>query len=225
MLLETSNTTSNFGNRPHIKKGYYPGKLIKVQEFTSGKDKIAKVCKHGKQLIMDFEVWSKDENDNPVAPILVEEKPVVISKFIYHIYKVTDKEGVWTEGEFKTAITPQSAITKLLEALGWKFSEDPVDPEEFVGRFAELNINDYEQNKGKDDAHMTSSIADIGKLSVPPTESAEEKVITTEVQAQIDKLEEAKKNLDNMKKTEGITDQGYADGMEQIEHDIKKLKA
>lgn len=224
MLLETSNTTSNYGNRPHIKKGYYPGKLLKVQEFTVGKDKTPKVCKHGKQLIMDFEVWSKDENDAPVKPILVDDKPVVISKFVYHIYKVTDKEGVWTEGEFKTAITPQSAITRLLEALGWKFSEDPVDPEEFVGRFAELNINDYEQNKGKDDAHMTSSIADIGPMPTTATGSTEKQDITEEARAQIDKLEGSRKNLENLKESGDVTEQGYVDAIEQIDHDIKKLK-
>jgi hypothetical protein len=218
MLLETSNTTSNFANRPHIKKGYYPGKLVKVKEFA-GKDGVAKVCKHGKQLIMDFEVWKEDKSE----PILVDGKPVVISKFIYHIYKVTDKEGTWTEGEFKTAITPSSAITKLLEALGWKFSENKVDPEEFIGNFVELNINDYEQNKGKEDAYISSSIADIGKL-IDTDESAEPKEITPEIQAQIDKFEEARKNLDNLKESDGISEQGYADAIEQIDHDIKKLK-
>lgn len=224
MLLETSNTTSNFGKRPHIKKGYYPGKLLKVQEFTN-RDGSAKVCKHGKQLIMDFEIWSKDKDDAPVTPILVDEKPVVISKFVYHIYKITDKDtGAWTEGEFKTAITPQSAITKTLEALGWKFSEDPVDPEEFVGRFAELNINDYEQNKGKEDAYMTSSIADIGQMPTTATESTEPKEITPEVQAKIDKLEDSKKNLNNLKESGDLTDKGYADAIEQVEHDIKELK-
>ena len=223
MLLETSNTTSSYANRPHIKKGYYPGKLISVKEFA-GKDKITKVCKHGKQLIMDFEVWTEDSDGAPEKPVLVDNKPVVISKFIYHIYKVTNKEGEWTEGEFKTAITPQSAITKLLEALGWKFSEDAVDPENFVGNFVELNINDYEQNKGKDDAHMTSSIADIGKLTVPLADTVEPKEITPEVQTKIDELEESRKKLDNLKETEGITEQGYADAIEQIDHDLKKLK-
>jgi len=224
MLLETSNTTSNFENRPHVKKGYYPGKLLKIQEFTN-RDGSAKVCKHGKQLIMDFEIWSKDENDAPVAQILVDEKPVVISKFVYHIYKITDKDtGAWTEGEFKTAITPQSAITKTLEALGWKFSDDPVDPDEFVGKFAELNINDYEMKKGTEDAHTISSIADIGPMSTTTTESTEPKVITPEVQTQIDTLEESRKKLDNLKETEGITEKGYTDAIEQINHDIKKLK-
>jgi len=221
MLLETSNTTSSYANRPHIKKGYYPGKLLSVKEFAS-KDKIAKVCKHGKQLIMDFEVWTEDSDGAPEKPVLVDDKPVVISKFVYHIYKVTNKEGEWTEGEFKTAITPQSAITKLLEALGWKFSEDAVNPEDFIGNFVELNINDYEMNKGKDDAHLTSSIADIGKLTTVIT-SEEPKEITPEVSEQIAKLEESKVNLDKLKETGNLTEQGYADAIEQVNHDIKKL--
>jgi len=223
MLLETSNTTSSYANRPHIKKGYYPGKLLSVKEFAS-KDKIAKVCKHGKQLIMDFEVWTEDSDGAPEKPVLVDDKPVVISKFVYHIYKVTNKEGEWTEGEFKTAITPQSAITKLLEALGWKFTDDPVDPDQFIGCFAELNINDYEQKKGTEDAHMTSSIADIGKMPTTVVDTENPKEITPEVQTQIDKLEESRKNLDNLKESGDVTEDGYADAIEQIDHDIKKLK-
>ncbi len=217
MLLETSNTTSNFGSKPHIKKGYYPGKLVGVKEF--GKDGVAKVCKHGKQLILDFEVW----NEDMLGPVLVEGKPVIISKFVYHIYKITDKEGVWDDKSFKTAITPNSKITEILEALGWKFSEDPVDPEAFIGKYAELNINDYTKNKGKDDEETYSSIADIGEL--PKTdESAEPKEITPEVQAKIDKLEESKKNLNNLKESGDLTKEGYTDAIEQVEHDLKKLK-
>lgn len=223
MLLETSNATSNFANRPHIKKGYYPGKLVKVQEFTSGKDKVAKVCKHGKQLILDFEVWKEDKSGPVVYDDDGTERPVVISKFVYHIYKVTNKENEWTEGEFKTAITPNSKITEILEALGWKFSTEPVDPEDFIGNFAELNINDYEQNKGKEDAHTISSIADIAKL--PDEESAEPKTLSPEVVEQINKFEEAKKNLDSLKESGDLTEEGYNDAIEQIDHDIKKLRA
>lgn len=219
MLLETSNTTSNFGNKPHIKKGYYPGKLVAVKVFA-GKDKVAKVCKHGKQLILDFEVWKADKSE----PVLFEEKPVIISKFVYHIYKVTDKEGAWDEKSFKPAITPSSKITEIFEALNWKFTEDPMDPESLIGNFAEVNVNDYTKNKGKDDEETYSSIADIGKL-VEEDESAEPKEITPEIQEQIDKLEESKKNLDNLKESSDLTEQGYNDAIEQVEHDIKKLKA
>lgn len=217
MLLETSNTTSNFANKPHIKKGYYPGKLLSVKVF-SGRDNVAKVCKHGKQLILDFEVWKEDKS----GPVLVEEKPVVISKFVYHIYKVTDKDGVWDEKSFKTAITPNSKITEILEALGWKFTEEPVDPESFVGNFAELNINDYTNNKGKDNEQTYSSIGDIGEL--PESGESDKPELTQEIQEQIDKLEESRKNLDKLKESEDITEQGYTDAIEQIDHDIKKLK-
>jgi len=223
MLLETSNKTSNFAAKALIKKGYYPGKLVKVQEFTSGKDKVAKVCKHGKQLILDFEIWKEDKSGPVTYDDDGTERPVVISKFVYHIYKVTDKDNVWTEGEFKTAITPNSKITEILEALGWKFTEDPVDPDNFIGKFAELNINDYTNNKGKDNEETYSSIADIGKLE-GEGEPVEPKEITPEIQAEIDKLEESRKNLDNLIATEGITQQGYDDAVEQITHDIKNLK-
>ena len=223
MLLETSDKTSNFGKKAHIKKGYYPGKLLKVELFTD-KDGQARVGKYGKQLIFDFEVWKADDDDVPVEQMLDNDgKVIVISKFTYHEYKDTDKNNVWEEGKYRTAITPNSAITKILESLGWTFTTDPVDPESFVGEFVELNLDDYVQGEG-DDKYTASTIKDIGKMAVAE-ESAEPKEITPEVQAQIDKLEESKKNLNNLKESGDLTDDGFADAMEQVEHDIKKLKA
>ena len=223
MLLETSDKTSNYAKKQHIKKGYYPGKLLTVELFTD-KDGAARVGKYGQQLIFGFEVWSKDENDSPVAPMKDEEdKNVIISKFVYHKYKNTDKAGSWVDGEYRTAITPNSDITGTLEALGWKFSTDPVDPESFVGNFVELNINDYTQGTG-DEAYTASTINAVGKLDIATTDK-EPKVITPEVQENIDTLEESRKKLDHLKVTGDITEQGYVDAIEQIEHDIKKLKA
>ena len=223
MLLETSDKTSNFGKKAHVKKGYYPGKLLKVELFCD-KDGKPRVGKYGQQLIFEFEVWKADENDVPIEVLKdAEDKNVTIPKFVYHKYKNTDKAGNWTEGDYRTAITLNSNITKVLESLGWKFSTEPVDPESFIGNFVELNLDDYTQGEGSE-SYVATTIKDISNAPSNP-ESAEPKEVTPEVQAQIDKLEEVKKNLDNLKKTEGITDQGYADGMEQIEHDIKKLKA
>ena len=223
MLLETSDKTSNFGKKPHIKKGYYPGKLLKVELFTD-KEGNARVGKYGQQLIFEFEVWKADDNDVPVEPLKDDEdKNVIIPKFVYHKYKNTDKSGNWTEGDYRTAITPNSNITSVLESLGWNFSTDPVDPESFVGEFAELNLDDYKQGEGAD-SYIASTIKDIGRLS-STEESAEPKDITPEIQEQIDKLEESRKNLDNLKESDDLTDEGYADAIEQIEHDIKKLKA
>jgi len=222
MLLETNNATSNFGKKAHIKKGYYPGKLLKVELFTD-KDGKARVGKYGQQLIFEFEIWKADNDDLPIEPLKDDEdKNIVIPKFVYHKYKNTDKQGNWTEGDYRTAITPNSNITKVLEALGWKFSDDPVDPESFVGEFAELNLDDYKQGEGAD-SYTASTIKDIGRLD-EIDESAEPKELSPEVIEQINKLEESRKKLDNLKETESITEQGYADATEQIEHDIKKLK-
>jgi len=222
MLLETSNATSNFGKKAHVKKGYYPGKLLKVELFTD-KDGNARVGKYGQQLIFEFEVWKADDNDVPIEPLKDDEdKNIVIPKFVYHKYKNTDKQGNWTEGDYRTAITQNSNITKVLEALGWKFSEDAVDPDTFVGNFAELNLDDYTQGEGSE-AYVATTIKDINKIA--STESTEPKEITPEVQTQIDKLEEARKNLDNLKATGDLTEKGYADAIEQINNDIKKLKA
>ena len=219
MLLETSDKTSNFGKKAHIKKGYYPGKLLKVELFTDREGNV-RVGKYGQQLIFEFEVWKADDNDVPVEPLKDDEdKNVIIPSFIYHKYKNTDKTGNWTEGDYRTAITPNSKITHALEALGWTFSTDPVDPESFVGKFAELNLDDYKQGEGAE-SYTASTIKDIGRLDT----TTESKEITPEIQEQIDKLEESRKKLDNLKSNEGITEEGYADAIEQIEHDIKKLK-
>jgi len=220
MLLETSDKTSNFGKKAHIKKGYYPGKLLKVELFAD-KDGNARVGKYGQQLIFEFEIWKADDDGLPIEPLKDDEdKNVVIPKFVYHQYKNTDKQGNWTEGDYRTAITPNSNITKTLTALGWIFSTDPVDPESFVNEFAELNLDDYKQGEGSE-SYTASTIKDIGRLD----EIAEPKVITPEVQIKIDTLEESRKKLDNLKATEEITEQGYTDAIEQIDHDIKKLKA
>jgi hypothetical protein len=221
MLLETSDKTSNFGKKPHIKKGYYPGKLLSVEVFAD-KEGNPRVGKYGQQLIFGFEVWNKDSNDNPTTPLLVEGKPVVISKFVYHKYKNTAKDGTWKEGDYRTAITPNSDITALFEALGWTFSTNPVDPESFIGKFVELNINDYKQGEGVE-SYTASTINAVGCL-ITANDLREEPQFTAEIQAQIDKLEQSRKNLDNLKQSGDISEQGYADAIEQVNHEMKKLK-
>ncbi len=220
MLLETSDRTSDF-SKPHIKKGYYPGKLLKVELFTD-KEGNPRVGKYGQQLIFEFEIWKANEDDVPVEPLKSnEDKNIVIPKFVYHKYKNTDKSGNWKEGDYRTAITQNSNITKVLESLGWKFSTDPVDPESFVGNFVELNLDDYTHGEGSE-ACVATTIKDIG--IVANSVSTDQKDITEEARAQIDKLEESRKNLDKLKESSDLTEQGYTDAIEQVEHDIKKLK-
>ena len=191
MKLPTSDKTS-FGIKPRIKKGYYPGKLLKVEIFaeSSGKPKIGK---YGKQLIFEFAVYKKDpETDAPIEPFkyCTDEKlnikaDVIISKFAYYEYKIQKKGESWVEGEFQTAITPNSAITKILKALGWTFSTEDTDPEEFVGNWVELNIDDYEQGEG-DEAYTASTIKDINPYEGPEVKDVKD-VKATEKPKKVEK--------------------------------------
>ena len=220
MLLETSDRTSDF-IKPHIKKGYYPGKLLKVELFTDRYGN-AKVGKYGQQLIFEFEIWEADDNDVPMRALKGEnDKNVVIPKFVYHKYKNTDKFGNWKEGDYRTAITQNSNITKVLTSLGWKFSTDPVDPEKFIGNFVELNLDDYTHGEGSD-ASVATTIKDIGVVAKPV--STDKPDITEEAREKINKLEESRKNLDKLKESGDLTEKGYTDAIEQIEHDIRELK-
>lgn len=168
MKLPVSDKTSNFGVKPHIKKGYYPGKLLSVVEFKD-KDGKLKEGTYGHQLIFEFAVYKPDsETDAPVSPMqylpnpdnLDEKKDVIIPKFVYHEYK--DKKT----GDLRTAITPNSAITRILESLGWVFSTEDVDPESFIGNWVELNIDDYEAGENEGD-EVASSIKGVGKYKGP----------------------------------------------------------
>jgi len=218
MILETSDKTSNFGKKPHVRKGYYPGKLLKVELFTD-KDGNPRVGKYGQQLIFEFEVWKADDNYVPIEPLKNDEdKNIVIPKFVYHKYKNTKKDNSWEEGDYRTAITPNSAITKTLEALGWKFSSEPVDPEKFIGNFVELNLDDFQYGEGSD-AYTASTIKDINKTTL---EEAQD--ITPEVQSKIDELESKKIKLKELLGSEGVSEEGYNQGIESIDAEIRKLK-
>jgi hypothetical protein len=252
MKLPTSDKTSSFGNKPHIKKGYYPGKLLKVELFAD-KDGNAKVGKFGQQLIFEFAVYKPDpETDAPVAPMMYkaseedkELSPVIISKFAYHLYKKFGKDKKWVEGEYQTAITPNSAITKILKALGWVFSAEGVDPDEFVGNWVELNVDDYTQGEG-DEGYLASTIKDINPYEGPEVENVED-VKATEKPKKVEKQvkHEAVKNeavdksqdSDEVKKLESkieelkklnkegfLTDDGLKQATEQLETKIEALR-
>ena len=174
MKLPTSDKASSFGPKPHIKKGYYPGRLLNVEIFSNS-DGSAKIGKFGKQLIFEFAIFKADqETDAPVAPMkyCTDEKmktmaDVIISKFAYHEYKNSKKGADWIESDgFRTAITPKSDITKLLKALGWELTADGVDPDDFIGNWVELNIDDYEQGEG-DEQYTASTIKDVGPYEGP----------------------------------------------------------
>jgi len=254
MKYETSDKTSSFGNKPHIKKGYYPGKLLKVELFAD-KDGNPKVGKFGQQLIFEFAVYKSDpETDAPIAPMKFqahenddELSPVKISKFVYHMYKKKGKDEKWVEGEYQTAITPNSAITAVLKALGWVFSAEGVDPDDFIGNWVELNLNDYIQGEG-DEAYTASTIKDIGPYKGPEVKEVEdvkatekpkkvEKQVKHEAvkdkasdrdvpqdQGEIKKLESQMAQLKKLHKEGFLTDGGLEQAVEQIEAKIEGLK-
>jgi len=253
MKLPTSDKTSSFGNKPHIKKGYYPGKLLKVELFAD-RDGNAKIGKFGQQLILEFAVYKADpETDAPIAPMKYqanendeELSPVIVSKFVYHMYKQIGKDKKWVEGEYQTAITPNSAITKILKALGWTFSTEGVDPDDFIGKWVELNLDDYTQGEG-DEAYTASTIKDINPYKGPEVKDIEDvkptekpKKVEKQVKHEAVKKEEKKETvadpeevakikikIEELKKLnkEGfLTDDGLKQAVEQLETKIEELR-
>ena len=260
MKLPTSDKVSAFGIKPKIKKGYYPGKFLKVELFAN-QDGIAKVGKYGQQLIFQFAVYKKDqETDEPIEPLkyCTDEKlkikaNVILSKFVYHRYKATKKGEQWVEGEYQTAITPNSAITKILQALGWTFSTDDVDPEEFIGNWVELDIDDYIQGEG-DEAYTASTVKDINPYEGPVVKDIEdvqpkekpkkvEKQVKHEAvkeetasekeakmasktvkEAEVASLNSKIEELKKLNKDGFLTEEGMKQAVEQLETTIEELK-
>lgn len=256
MKFETSDKTSSYGVKPYIKKGYYPGKLLQVTEFTE-KDGTPKVGKYGQQLIFEFAVYKADENGTPIKPMMfkpdvnkTEEYPVKLSKFVYHKYKKTDKDDKWIDGEFTTAITPNSAVTKLLKALGWTFSGNGVEMEEFIGKWAELNLDDYIVGEGPD-AYKASTIQnvnpyegnEVGELQIvtatEPPKSVKKTLINTgtervkslpaEIEAGIEvAIKKREDNITNMKtllNDGSLSEDGFKQAVTQLESEIKGLRS
>lgn len=248
MKLPTSNKTS-FGKKPHIKKGYYPGQLLKIEPYTDS-DGNLKEGKYGRQIIFEFAIYKADpESGAPIEPMTVKtdedsnvSENVIIPKFVYHQYK--NKK---IPGEFQTAITPNSAITKLLTALGWTFSTDDVDPDDFIGNWVEVNIDDYDFGEG-DDKYTASTIKDIGKYKGPEPskdmvsvkskepqkvkkqvkheavkDTATDKIVHKE-QEEIDKVKSKIGELEKLNKDGFLTDSGLKDAVEQLETKIKELE-
>jgi hypothetical protein len=163
MKLPVSDKTSVYGPRPHIRKGYYPATLLKVKPYED-KDGNLVVGKWGTQLIFSYAIFAPDPATGaPTAPLMHRdeegtERQVIIGKFVYHQYKAKGSDNKFIEGKFNTAITPKSAITKLLEAHGWKYSakQAEVDPDEFLGTWVEVNIDDYEKGEGSEKQTFSS---------------------------------------------------------------------
>ena len=250
MKLPTSNKTASFGKKPYVKKGYYPAKLLKIDPYAN-KEGVLIEGTYGHQLIFEFAIYSKDEHDSPVAPMIFSEEgrddvPVKIAKFVYHEYKAKNpKEG---EPLFQTAITPNSAITKLLQALGWKFSEDDVDLEPLVGAWVEANVDDYPTKTKDGEKYTASTIKDINPYTGPEVKDVED-VKPTEAPKKVEKqmshedakepeakepeakeseeIEKLKGKLEELKKLHSdgyLSDDGLKQGTESLETEIEGLR-
>lgn len=165
MKLPASNKTASFGRKPYVKKGYYPAQLLAVKPYEDKDHKLIEGT-YGHQIIFEFAIFDKDENDKPTKPMMFKEEgrddvPVKIPKFVYHEYKNKNKTAE-NPDDFQTAITPKSAITRALQALGWVFTEDGVDMESLLGKWVEVNVNDYKTKTNDGEVYTSSSINEVG---------------------------------------------------------------
>lgn len=224
MQLEVSEKTSF--EAPIIKKGYYAAKLIEVKKHE--KDGKEVEDQYGKSLIFQFAIYKKDEADQPTEPVKITKnnisEAVNLSQFVNYVWK--------KNGEFVTAITMNSKLTKLLKALGWEFDpKTTVNPSDFIGKWCEVNVDDHK--KEVDGVEIKKSIIkDFGPLEVkqPPKKLKVEDVSPegdTSQGEESEKIKELEKKKVDLKKhvDDGILSQdGYDKAVEQIDAQIEELK-
>ena len=241
MELKVSNKTGNFVSKPHIKKGYYPAKLVDIKEFKKD-DKWVEDKYGGRKLILEFGVWAADADGKPAKPMTVTKKEegqatqtadVILSQFVTFMYKKSDEE--------RTAVTPNSHITKTFKALGWKFNADEMlKPKEFLGNWLEVNVDDYKKTVDGDEIIM-SVIKDVSEYDGPAVdlqtdkkaeasaEAAKPKSTSTQVNSKDVKTDKAAKVLDVQNRMESIkklhesgtvSKEGFAQAMEQLEKEL-----
>jgi len=254
MELPISPKTTIFGKRPHVKKGYYPAMLISIQERLDAEGKPFE-GRYGRQLIMDFAVYQPGKNNEPTNSVMVEieregqtwETELVLPKFVYHMYKDSKTK------ELRTAVTPNAMITKIFKALGWVFPA--VEPEkaklnvdDFIGSWAELNIDDFEAEDQDGKKYKASTVKDINpyegptprKEIVEQAEKTAEKQQNKEIkktlkhgeikEEKVGVSEEEQKIIDKMQtmremRDEGtISEEGYKQATEQLNKSLGRLK-
>lgn len=248
MELPVSDKVGGFADKPHIKKGYYPGQLLSVEERKDQDGKLFE-GKYGRQIIMTFAIFKPGEEGEPTDPIIITEKveggpkvstELTLPKFVYHQYKDKDKPG-----EFQTAITANGKITKVFVALGWEFDASKnLKVNEFINKWAELNIDDFDYKPKDGDPYKASTIIGINKYEGPnPNPSKEVKLKEKKnvkkqlkhdavkeevvVEEEPTKVKELRKKIDDLKimNTERLlSDDGLAQATEQINKQIEKHK-
>jgi len=206
---ESSTETADYGKKPRIKKGYYPAKLIEVKERE-------KEGKYGKQEIFLFRIY-----DPTTKQVLTYNSTdnrtddVILAQFINVTYK--DEKT----GEYRSAFTPKSRGTKVLMALGWEGPGNKITTEDFVGKWAEVNIDDYEATveiDGESTKQTVSTIKDISALHdwVAPEEGKTEEAKPEEKAPEVAIDPEKLTQLKQMKADGLLSERGYNDAIEAL---------
>jgi len=176
MELPVSSKTATFEKKPRIEKGYYLGQLLEVKPREK-QDGTPIEGKYGKQIILMFSVYDKKEK----KPIVIAKEQNVTEDLVLPM--VLNSEYKDKDGSYRTAVTPNSRITKVFQALGWKFdATKPLNMDDFKGNQVELNIDDYEVTRtdkdGKEEIYKASCIKDLSALEeegdkAPPNNAQE----------------------------------------------------
>lgn len=212
----------SFGRKPHVKKGYYVGKLVDVKPRQK-QDGTPVEGKFGKQLVLLFKVYGTKPDEEVGEPVMVPQddgslKELVLANVVNYTYKNTDKNGAETGGEH-TAVTPNSRITKVFEALGWKFDAGgTLKPMTYLGRFVELNIDDFDATwtlpNGGVEKYKCSQIKDLNKWEGHQPGDFKPKAEGWKSVAQIDARIEL---LDEMLRDKGISREDYDKHLKQLQ--------
>lgn len=214
-LQVSSKVAGPQGKKPHIKKGYYNAKLLQVKP-RQDKDGNWVESKFGRQIILLFQVL--DDNNKPIKNPEDKAEDLILAQVLNSEYKNED-------GSYRTAVTKNSRITKVFEALGWTFDPNkPVDTDYLIGKEVELNIDDYETTDSDGNSYKASSIKDINKLEeeeTPSSSSSKEEPVKQETEPK--PLDAAKQDrVTKMKKMheEGmLSEEGLKKAIEQIENE------
>ncbi|RJQ15728.1 hypothetical protein C4573_06270 [Candidatus Woesearchaeota archaeon] len=159
MKLTSSDKVAVPQKRPYIKKGFYHARLAEIRPKKNE-------SKYGKKIVLIFDIIDQRYQKNGKFLQLATE--------VYSEYKQDD-------GSYRTAITPNSNITQVFMALGWKFSNQGLDTNDFIGAEAEVLVEDYEYDytdpaTNKTEKTKASTINDVNPWVDEQPDIVEEKI-------------------------------------------------
>lgn len=159
MKLTSSDKVAVPQKRPYIKKGFYHARLAEIKPKKNE-------SKFGKKIVLIFDILDQRYVKN--------NKYLQLATEVYSEYKKDD-------GTYQTAITPNSNITKIFQALGWKFTNQGLDTNDFIGAEAEVLVEDYEYDytdpaTNKTEKTKASTINDVNPWEDEQTGVVEETI-------------------------------------------------